>query len=117
MKKSIHLISIILFYSYLLPAQLNLTQSANEPVAGDLYHYRNIHDTAANIPRNIGTNQTWDFSAMKLSTILFVSEKYEPVGTNVSFGGIIYHGSGNPREFNIISQHYFTTVSGKPEMI
>lgn len=64
-----------------LNAQLVLTQSNNEPIAGDVLAQQR-YDSVIALPRNMGQNQTWNFSSITQSTFTSASSKtYVPVSS------------------------------------
>ena len=70
--KKIYLSIIASAFMLSANAQLSLTKAFNEPVLGDLNTKPN-YDSAAVLPKNTGTNQLWDVSALTTNTVVDVS--------------------------------------------
>ena len=71
MKKIYSTIFALLTTSFVMNAQLTLTQAANQPALGDIYNRKGF-DSVGTVPKNTGTNQTWNFSAFTQNTITLV---------------------------------------------
>lgn len=67
MKKNKLLFFALLIGATQANAQLTLTKAANEPIAGDVYTTQSF-DSVNVVPKNIGQNQTWNFSAIVQTT-------------------------------------------------
>lgn len=71
MKKIYKTIFALLLITTSVEAQLSLTQSFNQPALGDIYNRKGL-DSVGNIPKNTGSNQTWNFSAFTQNTVTLV---------------------------------------------
>jgi len=70
----------LLFFATLLwtlnsNAQLTLTKTANEPVAGDVQTEQTFDSTGV-LPKNIGLNQSWNFSSIVQTTDAVSSQSF-----------------------------------------
>lgn len=70
--KKIYLSIIAISFMFAANAQLSLTKVFNEPVLGDV-NTKQGYDSIGVIPKNIGANQLWDFSALTSNTVVGVS--------------------------------------------
>lgn len=70
-----------LFLAFVLSApvikaqSLSLTQAGYEPTVGD-FERRKSYDTTTAVPRNTGTNQTWNFTSLASNTVQATTFSY-----------------------------------------
>ncbi len=62
MKKIYLSLFVALFFSQVAKAQLTLTKAFNEPVSGNIENRKGYDSLTAVVPKNTGTNQTWNFT-------------------------------------------------------
>ena len=68
MKRIYTTIIASIFISVTVNAQLTLTKAFNEPIIGDAYVNKGF-DTVNTVPKNVGANQIWNFSAFTQNTV------------------------------------------------
>lgn len=103
MKKIYTLIFGIILAAPVVKSQsITLTKTANEPSIGD-FERRKSYDTTVAVPRNTGTNQTWNFTSLATSTVAQVTYSYvapATVPTSTAYTGCtIVRTDGSNNEF------------------
>ncbi|MBL7910037.1 MAG: T9SS type A sorting domain-containing protein [Bacteroidia bacterium] len=99
-----------LFISQFANAQLTLTKAFNEPVLGNT-ESRKGYDSVGVIPKNTGTNQTWNFQAFTANTNTSLSTYTTPasVAASSAFAGVTIvedQGAGNYNFWKATATNY-----------
>lgn len=97
-----------------LNAQLTLTKSLNDPVIGDQITYVNFDSTAA-IPRNTGTNQTWNFSTIVQSTLTSNASTF--VAASTSSDAAMFPGATIAEKYGQDSYTFYKSTTGQNEVL
>ncbi|MFN8231003.1 MAG: T9SS type A sorting domain-containing protein [Bacteroidia bacterium] len=99
MKRIYTTIIASIFISVTVNAQLTLTKAFNEPIIGDAYVNKGF-DTVNTVPKNVGANQIWNFSAFTQNTVTssgtFTSASSVPTASNYAGCNLVEdQGSNN----------------------
>ncbi len=111
MKKLYTLLLALVLTSPVIKAQsLSLTKAAYEPAIGD-FERRKSYDTTTAVPRNTGTNQTWNFTSLASNTVQsttysYVSPSTVPSATAYAGCTVVRTDGSNNEFFKSTSTQY-----------
>ena len=108
--KKIYLLMIVLAIACSMDAQVTLTKAFNEPILGNV-NTKQLYDSVGLVPKNIGANQVWDFSAFTIKSSTETSNYIAPTSApnGASYTGVTFvesYGSGNYFYMKVTATRY-----------
>ena len=108
--KKIYLLMIVLAIACSMDAQVTLTKAFNEPILGNV-NTKQLYDSVGLVPKNIGANQVWDFSAFTIKSSTETSNYIAPTSApnGASYTGVTFvesYGSANYFYMKVTATRY-----------
>ena len=101
---------IVLAIACSMDAQVTLTKAFNEPILGNV-NTKQLYDSVGLVPKNIGANQVWDFSAFTIKSSTETSNYIAPTSApnGASYTGVTFvesYGSANYFYMKVTATRY-----------